>query len=86
MNLSVVIIYSIVDFIIHALSSSLRPFDGKRRVSALIESFRPVSMSDVTKEFFFELSNLSSVERSEWLFQSADRSHKVGLGSLEKSI
>ena len=39
MNLSVVIIYSIADFIIHVLSSSLRPFDGKRRVSALFESF-----------------------------------------------
>ena len=57
-----VLIYSIVDFIIHALSSSLRPFDGKRRVSAITESFRPVSTFDVTKEFFFELSNLSSVD------------------------
>ena len=38
-NLSVVIIYSIVDSIIHAFSSSLRPFDSKRRVSTIIESF-----------------------------------------------
>ena len=39
MNLSLVIIYSIVDSIIHAFSSSLRPFDPKRRVSAIIETF-----------------------------------------------
>ena len=39
MNLSGVITYSIVDFIIHAFSSSLRPFDPKRGVSTIIESF-----------------------------------------------
>ena len=39
MNLPVVIIYSIFDSIIQAFSSSLRPFDPKRRVSTIIESF-----------------------------------------------
>ena len=39
MNLSVVIIYSIVDSIIHAFSSSLTPFDLKRSVSSIVESF-----------------------------------------------
>ena len=39
MNFSVVIIYLIVDFIIHAFSSSFRLFDPKRRVSTIIESF-----------------------------------------------
>ena len=39
MNLSAVIIYSIVDSIILAFSSSLRPFDRKRRVSTISESF-----------------------------------------------
>ena len=38
-NLSVVIIYSIVDSITHAFSSSFRPVDPKRRVSIIIESF-----------------------------------------------
>ena len=32
MNLSVVIIYSIVDSVIHAFSSSFRPVNPKRRV------------------------------------------------------
>ena len=39
MNLSVVIIHSIVDSIIHAFSSSFRPFIPKRRVSTMTESF-----------------------------------------------
>ena len=39
-NLFVVIIYSIIDSIIHASSSSFSPFDPKRRVSTIIESFR----------------------------------------------
>ena len=39
MNLSHVIIYSIVDSIIHAFSSSMRPFDPKKRVFTTIESF-----------------------------------------------
>ena len=39
MNLSVVIKYSIVDSIINAFSSSLLPFDPRRRVSTIIESF-----------------------------------------------
>ena len=39
MNLSVVIIYLIADFIMHAFSSSFRPFDPRRRVSTIIESF-----------------------------------------------
>ena len=39
MNLSVVIIYLIADFIIHAFSSSFRPFDPRRRVYTIIESF-----------------------------------------------
>ena len=39
MNLSVVIIYSIVDSIIHAFCSSFRPVDPKRRVSTIIDRF-----------------------------------------------
>ena len=39
MNLSVVLIYLIVDSIIRAFSSSLRPSDPKKRVSTIIESF-----------------------------------------------
>ena len=39
MNLSHVIIYSIVDSIIHAFSSSMGPFDPKKRVFTTIESF-----------------------------------------------
>ena len=39
MNLSVVVIYSIVDSIIKALSFSFKLFDPKRRVSSIIESF-----------------------------------------------
>ena len=39
MNLSVVITYSIAGSIIHVFSSSLRPFDPKRRVSTISESF-----------------------------------------------
>ena len=39
MNLSVVEIYSIVDSVIHALSSPFRPVDPKRRVLTVIESF-----------------------------------------------
>ena len=39
MNLSVVIIYSIVDSIINAFSSSIRSLDPRRRVSTMIESF-----------------------------------------------
>ena len=39
MNVFVVRIYSIVDSIIHAFSSSLRPFDPKRRVSTIIKYF-----------------------------------------------
>ena len=39
MNISVAIMYSIVDSIINAFSSSLRQFDPKRRVSTIIESF-----------------------------------------------
>ena len=34
-----VIIYLIVDSIIHAFALSLRPFDPKMRVSTIIESF-----------------------------------------------
>ena len=37
MNLSVVIIYSIADCIIHEFSSSLRPFDPKRSVSSIVQ-------------------------------------------------
>ena len=39
MNVSVVLIYLIVDSIIHAFSSSLRPSDPKKRVSTIVESF-----------------------------------------------
>ena len=39
MNLSVVLIYLIVDSIIRAFSLSLRPSDPKKRVSTIIESF-----------------------------------------------
>ena len=39
MNLSVIITYSIVDSIINSFSSSLRPFDPKRRVSTIIKKF-----------------------------------------------
>ena len=39
MNLSVVVIYSIVDSVIKALSLSFKLFDPKRRVSTIIESF-----------------------------------------------
>ena len=39
MNLSVIITYSIVDSIINSFSSSLRPFDTKRRVSTIIKKF-----------------------------------------------
>ena len=39
MNLSIAIIYSIVDSIIHAFSSSFRPVDPKRRFSTIIELF-----------------------------------------------
>ena len=39
MNPSAVIIYSIVDSIIHAFSSSFRTVDPKRGVSTIIESF-----------------------------------------------
>ena len=38
LNLSVVIVYSSVDSTINGSSSSLRPFDPKRRVSTKIES------------------------------------------------
>ena len=38
-NLSVVIIYSIVYSIIDAFFSSFRPFDPERRVSTIIEPF-----------------------------------------------
>ena len=34
-----IVIYSIIDSIIHAFSSSLRLFDPERRVSTIIESF-----------------------------------------------
>ena len=69
-NFSVVIIYSIVDSIIHAFSSSLRPFDSKRRVSTIIESFW-FNKEGLMLPFFFskrvliDLFNLSSGERSE---------------------
>ena len=39
MNLSVVVIYSIVDSSINTFTSSLRPFDLKTRVSTITESF-----------------------------------------------
>ena len=39
MNLSLVIMYSIVDFIINVFSSSLKPFHPKREVSTVIENF-----------------------------------------------
>ena len=69
MNLSVVIIYSIGDSIIHAFSSPLRPFDPKRRVSTIIESFwlnkEHLMLIFFQKEFFFDVNNLSSGERSE---------------------
>ena len=39
MNLSLVIMYSIVDFIINAFSSSFKPFHPKREVSTVIENF-----------------------------------------------
>ena len=39
MNLPVVIIYSVVDSIINAFSSLFKPFDPKRRVSTINESF-----------------------------------------------
>ena len=37
MNLSMVIMYSIVDLVVNAFSSSLRPFDPKRNVSTIVE-------------------------------------------------
>ena len=40
MKLSLVIMYSIVDSIINAFFASLRPFDPKRNVSTVVESFR----------------------------------------------
>ena len=39
MNVSVVIIYSIVNTVIHAFSSSFKSFDPKRRVPTTIEPF-----------------------------------------------
>ena len=39
MNLSVVIMYSIVDSIINGFSLSLRPFYPKRNVSTIVASF-----------------------------------------------
>ena len=71
MNLSMVIIYSIVDSIIHAFSLSFRPFDPKKRLSTITESFwfnkerLMLRLNVFQKEFFFDLSNLSSGERSE---------------------
>ena len=38
MNLSVVIIYLVVDSIIYAFSSSFKPFNPNRRVSTIIET------------------------------------------------
>ena len=38
-NISVVIMYLIVDSIVSAFSTSLGPFNQKRKVSAIIESF-----------------------------------------------
>ena len=71
MNLSVVIIYSIFDCIINAFSSSLRPFDPKRRVSSIIESLwfnKERLMLLVLSKRVFDLSDLSSGENSEQLF------------------
>ena len=64
-----VIIYSIVDSVIHAFSSSFRAVDLKRRVSTIIESFwfnkeRLMLLIFSKKYFFFDLSNLRSGERS----------------------
>ena len=78
---------SIVDSIINSFSSSLRPFDPKRKVSTIIESFwfnkQRLILLIFRKEFFFHLSNLSSGVRNESLFEYANRSCKVGLESLE---
>ena len=66
-NLSVVIIYSIVDSIIYAFSSSFRPVDPRRRVSTITESFwfnKERLMLLIFSKFFFDLSNLSIGERS----------------------
>ena len=64
-----VVIYSIVGSIIHVFSSSFRPFDPKRRVSTIIESFRfnkeRLMLLIFQKEFFFDFSNLIGGERSE---------------------
>ena len=62
-NLSVVIAYSIPDLTINAFSSPLGPFDPKRNVSVLVEAFW--FHKNYRKELLFDLSNLSSGERSE---------------------
>ena len=85
MNLSVVMMYLIVDSIINAFSLSLRPFYPKRNVSTIVASLfnQKRLMLLIRKRFFFDLSDLSSGERSEYLFQNVDFSCKMGLGSLE---
>ena len=89
MNRSAVIIYSIVDSIIHSFSSQLRPFDPKRRVSTLTESFwvtkERLLFLFFQKEFFFDLSDLSGGERIGSLFQYGN-SCRMGRGSLENCV
>ena len=86
MNLSVVIMYSIIDSIINVFSSSLKPFDTKKKVSTIIESFwfnkERLMLLILSKSFFLDLSNLSSGERSGY-FNMPTAVAKMGLGSLE---
>ena len=62
-------IYSIVDSIIYAFSSSFRPLDPKRRVSAITESFsfnkECLMLLILPKRVLFDLSHVSSGERNE---------------------
>ena len=86
MNLSVVIMYSIIDSIINVFSSSLKPIDTKKKVSTIIESFwfnkERLMLLILSKSFFLDLSNLSSGERSGY-FNMPTAVAKMGLGSLE---
>ena len=60
-----VITYSIVDSIIDAFCLSFRPINPKRRLSTIIESFWFNKEIIFQREFFFDLSSLSSGKRSE---------------------
>ena len=67
MNLSVVITYSIVDLLFAAFSSSLRPFDPKRNVFTIVESFLS-NRECLMLLTFFDLSNLSGEKEVDCCF------------------